>query len=413
MDKQNLRQVLVDQQHEFKESEALIKRDVGLGPFLKGNEIVVITGIRRCGKSSLLKLISQEIKAQAFYVNFDDIRLSGFTSDDFQNLDDIAAELVGKGVFYIDEIQNIPLWERWANNLFAKGIKAFITGSNSSLLSSEISTFLTGRNKPLKLMPFSFNEFLRMKGAQTGTTSAEKARAASLFREYLLKGGFPVVLKNDDIQLSRQYFDDIVRKDVVARYGIRNIRETNDLLLYLISNTGRTFSYSALQKITGIKSFSTIRRYIDYFCNVYLVYTLERFDYSVARQKVSSSKPYAGDTGFLTTIAFSFSENEGKRLENAVFLELLRQGKETYYHHGKKECDFVVKSGLRISDAIQVCTSISNPLTRKRELEGLYDAAAKYGLKEGTIITMETEQEITYKGIQVHVKPAWRWSSTK
>ena len=162
MDKSKFRQVIIDQQELFKRTEDLIDRDISLN--LKGNEIVIISGIRRCGKSSLLKLISKKVDGKKIYLNFDDIRLTDFNKDNFEDVQSIAIELLGKGniTYFLDEIQNIQHWERWVNNLYAEDIKVFITGSNSNLLSSEISTYLTGRNKVISLFPFSFNEYLRL-----------------------------------------------------------------------------------------------------------------------------------------------------------------------------------------------------------------------------------------------------------
>ncbi len=409
MDKNKLRQVIIDQQELFKRREDLIERDIELKR--KGNEIVIISGIRRCGKSSLLKLISKNVECSTLYVSFDDIRLTDFSKDNFEDVQSIAIELFGKGkiAYFLDEVQNIEHWERWVNNLYAQGIKVFLTGSNSNLLSSEISTYLTGRNNVIKLFPFSFKEYLRIKNveAQKQMTSAQISMIFRHFKDYLDTGGFPLVVRNDDLQLSKQYFEDIVNKDILNRYQIRQVKETKDLLLYLFSNVGTPYSYSTLKQVTGIKSMSTIKNYIDYFRNVFLLYTLERFDYSIAKQKVSSSKPYAGDTSFLKTVSFNFTENLGKRLENLVFLHLLRNNKEAYYHFEKKECDFVVKEGLKISQALQVCLDLSNPETKKREIEGLQGAMAKYKLKEGLILAMEHEE--TIKSKKITIKPVWKW----
>jgi predicted AAA+ superfamily ATPase len=409
MDKNKLRQVIIDQQELFRKTEDLIDRDIDLN--LKGSEIVIISGIRRCGKSSLLKLISRKVDGNKLYLNFDDIRLTDFNTDNFEDVQSIAIELLDKGkiTYFLDEIQNIGHWERWVNNLYSQNIKVFITGSNSNLLSSEISSYLTGRNKVIQLFPFSFSEYLRLKNVEVSKqmTSTQISAVFKHFKDYMDMGGFPLVIRNDDLQLSKQYFEDILNKDVLNRYQIKQIKEIKDLLLYLLSNIGKPYSYSTLKEVTRIKSLSTIKNYIDYFRNVFLLYTLERFDYSVAKQKVSSSKPYSGDNSFLKTIAFNFTENKGKRLENLVFLQLLRKNKETYYHLDKKECDFVVKEGLKIAEAIQVCLDISNPETKKREIEGLQGAMTKYKLKEGLILTMEHEETIKAKNITI--KPVWKW----
>src|SRR3989339_2000685 len=208
MDKSKFRQVIIDQQELFKRTEDLIDRDISLN--LKGNEIVIISGIRRCGKSSLLKLISKKVDGKKIYLNFDDIRLTDFNKDNFEDVQSIAIELLGKGniTYFLDEIQNIQHWERWVNNLYAEDIKVFLTGSNSNLLSSEISTYLTGRNNVIKLFPFSFKEYLRIKNveAQKQMTSAQISMIFRHFKDYLDTGGFPLVVRNDDLQLSKQYF---------------------------------------------------------------------------------------------------------------------------------------------------------------------------------------------------------------
>lgn len=429
-----MRQIIADHQELLNmEDKDLIERDVNLDYFLKGNEIVIITGIRRCGKSTLLKLISRQLTGKKFYMDFDDIRLTDFSRDNFQDVEDLAYEFLGTSdvMYFFDEIQNIPNWERWANNLYSKGRKVFLTGSNSKLLSSEISTFLTGRNKVLKLFPFSFREYLRLKGIEDlGQPSLKEIEGNSIpsmktvernnilstsqrnkifkhFLEYFEQGGFPLINRNDDVELSRQYFEDILNKDIFTRYRIKHVKEVKDLVIYLFSNTGTTYSYSTLKQITGIKSLSTLKNYVDYLKNVFLLYTLDRFDYSIRKQKISSSKPYIADNSFFKTISFNFSENKGRRLENLVFLELLRKGKEIYYHKEKKECDFVIKEGLKVTSALQVSFDLSDPATRRRELEGLEEAMKRYRLKEGLILTMENHEQIGEKGITI--MPVWEW----
>lgn len=426
MEKSQLRQVIIDQQESFRKVDELVFRDIDLERYLRENEIIIISGIRRCGKSSLLKLITGQLEGVKFYVDFDDIRLSDFEVKNFQDLQDLVIELyreeldkseTGQVYYFFDEIQNVPLWERWLNNLYKEGKKVFATGSNSQLLSSEISTFLTGRNKVLKLFPFSFREFLRLKGIKiTGEeieadllTSSRKAEIFSYFLEYFESGGFPLVLKSGDIELSRGYFEDILNKDVLVRYNIKEVRALKDLALLLLSNVGRAYSYPTLRNITGIKSLSTIKNYIDYFQNVFLLYQLPRFDYSLKKQKVSSSKIYTIDNSFLKTVAFNFSENKGQRLENLVFVELLRREKELYYHSEKKECDFVLREGLRIGEAIQVSVDLNNPETRKREIEGLKEAMAAYKLDSGLILTFEEDNILETGGKKIFMKPVWKW----
>ncbi|OGJ15542.1 hypothetical protein A3K73_05120 [Candidatus Pacearchaeota archaeon RBG_13_36_9] len=413
MEKTKLYELLNEQQEMFNNEEDLIEREISIEPYLRGNEIIIITGIRRCGKSTLLKIISKKINKKKIYINFDDVRFTDFKIENFQDIEEFAKEAQGIGaeiVFFLDEIQNIPSWERWVNNLFSKNIKVFVTGSNSSLLSSEISTFLTGRNKVIKLYPFSLGEFLKFKKIpESPKTSNERIILLKAFEEYFEKGGFPLVIKNNDLGLSKQYFEDILNKDIIRRYGIKKIKEINDLILYLFSNVGKIYSYSTLKMISGIKSLSMIKNYIEYMKGVFIASTINRFDYSLKKQKVSSSKFYVLDNSFLKTVAFNFIENRGQRLENLVFIRLLKQGFEVYYHLGKNECDFIIKKGLKITDAIQVCLNLESPMTKKREIEGLLEAMQKYNLKEGLIITLDKEGEEKINNKKIIIKPIWRW----
>jgi len=413
MEKNKLKEVLQDQQGLFDKADDLIERDISLKDYMKGNEIVIITGIRRCGKSSLLKIISKKLNEKFVYMNFDDIRLTDFKVENFEDIEEIVSEIYGiktNVIYLLDEIQNVPSWERWVNNLYAKKIKVFVTGSNSSLLSSEISTFLTGRNKVIKLYPFSFREFLLFKKIKIDYQTTDERRAVSqAFNEYFEKGGFPLVIINDDLTLSKQYFEDILNKDIIKRYNIKKVKELKDLILYLFSNVSKTYSYSTLKQVSSIKSLSMINNYIEYLKNVFVASTINKFDYSIKKQKVSSSKFYVLDNSFLKTVAFNFSENAGKRLENLVFIELVRRGNEIYYHAKKNECDFIIKEGLKITKAIQVCLILDNVLTKKREADGLIEAMKEYKLKEGLILTLDKEEDLVVKDKKIIIRPVWKW----
>ena len=360
-------------------------------------------------------MLSWEVSGKKVFINFDDVRLVDFNVDNFQDIQDIVLEIFGteEVTYFLDEIQNVTLWERWVNNLYARGRKVFVTGSNSKLLSSEISTFLTGRNKVVYLHPFSFKEYLRLKGVEfsgfSGLTSAQKTSIFALFLRYFEKGGFPLVLKNDDVELSRQYLEDIVHKDVLTRYRVKEIKELKDLVVFLFSNVGSTYSYSTLKQITDIKSLSTIKNFIDYFQDAFLLVQVKRFSYSLKKQKVASSKVYSGDMSFLKTVAFNFSENRGKRLENLVFLQLRRKNADVFYHLEKKECDFVIKEGLDVTKVIQVTLTLQNPQTKKREIDGLLDAMRIYKLREGLLLTFEEEDVVDIDGRRIVVMPVWKW----
>src|SRR3989344_3299454 len=376
MEKHKLKEVLQDQQILFDKIDNLVEREVSLNDCMKGNEIIIITGIRRCGKSSLLKIISKKLNKKFVYINFDDIRFTDFKVENFEDIEEIISEIRGiktEVIYLLDEVQNVLSWERWVNNLYAKNIKVFVTGSNSSLLSSEISTFLTGRNKVIKLYPFSFKEFLLFKKIKIDYQTTDERRIISqAFNEYFEKGGFPLVIINNDLSLSKQYFEDILNKDIIKRYGIKKVKELKDLILYLFSNVSKTYSYSTLKQISSIKSLSMINNYIGHLKNVFVASTINKFDYSIKKQRVSSSKFYVLDNSFLKTVAFNFSENTGKRLENLVFIELVRR--EVFYQLKKNECDFIIKKGLNITKAIQVCLILNKIVTKKKKNEGMCEA---------------------------------------
>lgn len=415
MNRNVLRQVLMDQQEFLKRNADLIDRDLDLTPFLEGREIVVISGIRRCGKSSLLRLISDRIDNDPILINFDDIRFVDFSTGDYQMIEEIVSELIGKDVtFLLDEVQNVDGWHRWVNNLFERGYKVYVTGSNSNLLSSEISTYLTGRNRVIDLSTFSFREKLKLEEnlpeSSRDLSTVERGAVIKSFMQYLESGGFPEVLVSGDLTLSRLYFNDILIKDIAVRNGIREVKELKDLSLFCITNSTSQLSYSTLRSITGLKSLSTIKNYLEYLGGSYLIDLVHRFSYSIKKQKSVPSKVYAGDIGFLKSVALNFSENRGRRLENFVYTVLKGNYDEIYFHLGKRECDFVIKKGLKIASAIQVTESLSNPQTRKREIDGLLDAMRSYGLVRGLIITFDEEDVRDEDGLRIDVVPAWKWA---
>ncbi len=412
MKKELLKQILLDQQKIFRRKEYLIDREIDLNKYIGSDEIIIITGIRRCGKSSLLKIISKKINKKHIWINFDDIRFNDFNINNFSDIEEIVYELYGTEeiVYFLDEVQNIKSWEKWTNNLFSKKIKVFVTGSNSKLLSKELSTYLTGRNKTISLHPFSFQEYLKYKKITISKdTTIDKINILKNFKKYLKEGGFPQIIKNNDLELSKQYFQDIIQKDILVRHKIRKQKELNDLVLYLISNIGKIYSYRTLKNLTQIESLSQIKNYLEYLKDTYLFYTISRFDYSVKKQIQASQKIYVSDNSFLESVSFKFSKELGTKLENLVFLALLKKNKQIYYYNEKQECDFLIKDGLKISEAIQVSVYLENERTKEREINGLLEAMEKFNLKKGLILTMEEEEEIKIKNKIIKIMPVWKW----
>ena len=408
MDQIKVKETLSDQQSRFYKKEQLVARDVDLDGYLKKKHIVVLTGLRRSGKSTLLKLFSQKIKG--CYVRFDDVRFSDFQTEDFEKIEQFALQNYGANpVFYLDEIQDVDNWEKWVNDLHAKGYKVFVTGSNAKLLSSEFATHLTGRYVSLIVMPFSFREVLLYNGLTDYSYSTKtKANIMNLFDTYMKKGSFPEVVLTEDSSFVSQYYQDIVGKDILLRYGLKLKKDVFQFGLFALSNIGKTMSYSKVQSAISIKSLETVKSYVDAYTESFVLHTLSRFDYSVKKQMISSAKIYAGELGFISEVGFHFSDDLGRILENVVFLQLKRLGEEVYYHKEKQECDFVIKKGLKITSTIQVCYSL-NKNNRTREINGLIEACTMYKLKTALLLTYDQEETFEKDGININVQPVWKW----
>lgn len=214
------------------------------------HHIEVVTGIRRCGKSSFLHQIRSLYYPDAAYFNFEDARIFGFEVEDFTKLDDIIGK--NQTVYFFDEIQNVPSWELFIRQLHDRKCKVYVTGSNASLLSKELATRLTGRNIRLELFPFSYQEFLLLEQIGAGIISFDK---------YLHSGGFPEYLADKSVYILQNLLKDIAMRDIAVRYGIRNTQSLMDITLYLLSNTGKEFSYNNLRKTFSIGSTNTV---VDY-----------------------------------------------------------------------------------------------------------------------------------------------------
>ena len=359
--------------------------------------VLIITGIRRCGKSTLMQqLISQLNRSVAFF-NFEDPRIFGFETTDFVKLDEVIGE--NTLYYFFDEIQNVNNWEIYIRNLHDKQKVICITGSNASLLSRELGTKLTGRNIQIELLPFSFKEYLSFK--------ILKAEAAT-FEQYLCEGGFPDYLKTANKEVLQQLFKDIVYRDIIVRHSVRNDKVLMSIALYLISNVGKEFSFTNIKNTFGVGSVNTVIDYISWFEDSYLLFTVPKFSWSLKSVAINPKKVYVIDTGFGDANSLSYSNDIGRLFENSVYLQLRRTYKELYYFREKGECDFVVKEKNKVTNAIQVCTEISQE-TLPREVNGLVEALTFFDLEEGIIITMNQEDEIIQDEKKIHVIPAWKW----
>jgi len=414
-----LKEIILEQEKDRQEFDAGIPR-VALSTVLRYTSLphaVVVSGIRRCGKSTLLnQVINDHYKDGIYYLNFEDERLVNFTVDDFNDLYEVFLELYGeKKAFFLDEVQNVPQWEVFVRRMQGKGCKFFITGYNASLLSKELGTKLTGRNVNVELFPFSFQEFLELKGVRLSKNTlfltTQRAVLKKHFAEYLKHGGMPEYLKYQDAALLKGVYEDILYRDIVARYGIKQVKPLRELGLYFLSNIGGTFSYNNLKRVLRVGSMNTVKSYADFLENSYLIFLVSKFSYSLKEQFVALKKIYCIDNGLAESVAFQFSKNNGKFLENLVFLELRRKFSEIFYYKtlNNLEVDFLVKLGKKDVMLIQVADNLNNEKTRQREINGLMKAMDELKLKIGLILTNDTEEKITFDGKVIKVKPTYKW----
>ena len=425
MEIERIKKVIVDQKEEIEEffrRGKIIEREINLEKlkkFLSHPNILVITGPRRSGKSTLAAMLFKGKKYG--YLNFDDERLAGFSSKDFDTALRAFYELYGENLdrFIFDEIQNIPNWELFANRL-RRTKKVVITGSNAKLLSGDLATHLTGRYLETVLYPFSFREFLRFKKIEIKKEDFYSAKKVSLIRklldEYLKNGGFPEVLKFG-LPIVNKIYDDVIAKDILLRYGVKNKKAFRELANYMISNFGQEISYANLGHIFSIKNVHTSKNYVDYLSSSFLIFILEKFSYKLKQQFITSKKVYGIDTGLVNSAAFQFSENSGKLMENAVIIDLKRRADysetkfELYYwrDYSEKEVDFAVKNGKKITQLIQVCQNLSNFKTKEREIKSLIKASEELRCDNLLIIASSEEGIEKIGGKNIAIVPLWKW----
>jgi len=419
MEKQTIKQIVLDQREEIKEifKTKIIEREIEekVRDSLKDNLIKVIIGIRRCGKSVLSHQILKE--KNYGYINFDDERLIGAKAEDLNDFLEVLKEINPDfNYLLLDEIQNVEGWELFVNRLKRMGHNLIITGSNSKLLSKELSTHLTGRHFAVELYPFSFEEFLKYKNFKYSKNdlyiTENRALIKSLFGEYLKFGGFPELSK---IELKEQYlrdlYDKIITRDIVLRHKIKYFKVIKEISLYLISHFGSRITYHKLKNIFEINSVHTIKNYISYLEEAYLIFQLFSFSFKLKNQLKGARKVYGIDSGLINSVSFQFSSNLGRIMENAVFLQLKRKGYEFYFYYEPtgSEVDFVIREGLKIKELIQVYYNLDDIEIREREIKSLIKAGKQLNCSNLTVITYDTEKIEKIKGKQINFIPLWKW----
>jgi len=397
--KETLRNIVKAQRKEVILANDSIEREKLKEIKVEESFAIILSGVRRCGKSTLLRQIIQKSN-NFYYFNFEDPSAVNFELADFETLNQVFNEEYGVSKYYFfDEVQNVEKWELFVRAMLDKGNYFVITGSNASLLSRELGTRLTGRHLNYELFPFSFAEFLKLKNKKPNIES---------FQEYFIKGGFPQYLKGGRAESLQDLFNDIITRDISIRHKIRNLKSLREMAVYLITNVGKEFSYNSLKKTFSMGSVNSAISFVSFFEDSYMLFTVPKFDYSIRKQVINPKKVYSIDNGFSVVNSGSFSEDKGKMLENMAFLNLRKIYKEVFYFQEKGECDFVIKEGTKITRAIQVCYNLTEQ-NKKRELTGLSEAMEKFNLKEGLILTYNQDDEFLVEGRKIIVKPVWKW----
>ena len=424
MDLEEIKGILTDQREEIEEifqGENIIERQPSkteLSSFLKYPNILAILGVRRCGKSIFSLLLLRDKKFG--YINFDDERLAGLETKDLNKCLQALYELHGIDLEYIilDELQNIPKWELFANRM-RRTKKIILTGSNAKLLSGELATHLTGRYIDFTLYPFSFNEHLKMKGINVSYrdfySTKKTAQLRGELEEYIYKGGFPEVYKFGKAILGKIY-ESIIQKDILLRYNIKNRKTFAEISKYLISQFSNEITYTKLRNMTSIKNVHTIKNYVDYLSNAYLIFILERYSPKLKKQIIAPKKVYCVDNGIINSVAFRISRDIGRLIENTIAVELIRRKSyenniEIYYwkDHQQREVDFVIKEGVRTMELIQVTYASSKDEIENREIKSLLKAGDELKCKNLKIITWDYEDEIVIDNRKIKCIPLWKW----
>ncbi len=386
---------VIDTQNDFwRKKDAGVEREALSKLKIHKNFANVITGIRRCGKSTLLLQLMNEKFPSAVFLNFEDPRLAGFETDDFRRLDEELKKRKAKTLFF-DEIQMLENWELYVRQKLDESYQVVVTGSNATLLSKELGTKLTGRHLSSELFPFSYTEFLKLKRWK------DSPRAVS---NYLTDGGFPEFLKTGEPAILHQLLDDILLRDIAVRYGVRDVNSLRRLAVYLISNIGKPVSATNLTKLFNIKAVSTILEYFSYMEDAYIVQFVPKFGYSLQTQIRNPKKVYAIDLGFFTHNSVVFTEELGRRLENCVYLHYRMLGMELFYFNEKKECDFIVMNKEKVREVVQVCYEV-NADNLQREMDGIIDALNFFNMKRGTIVTFNQSDVYKKGGKEIRLIP--------
>lgn len=377
----------------------------------------VAIGVRRSGKSVLCYNALTKAGVKFAYVNFDDERFVGITSEDLNNVLLVLNKLYGDFKYlFIDEPQDVEGWHLFVNRLLRKGMHVIITGSNAKLLSGELATYLNGRSMEIPLYPFSFREYCQWHQVDiTSKTTAKKAARLNLLDQYLHQGGFPELLTEKNVG---KYIDSLVSKiinnDIVRRNKIKYKATLEAMINHLLNVAPTEISYDELSKLFSLKSHHTAENYVDFAEKAYLISICKRWS-TKSRIRIGSRKAYPIDVALMNNRSDAFvGDNLGYRLETIVYIELLRRAKSLnqnvfFFKEQSGEADFLVCQGNKVIEVIQVSYDISSPATRKREISGLLLGARKTKCDKLTLVTRLNQEKVVEGEYEINIVPAYDW----
>lgn len=394
----------------------------------------VMMGVRRSGKTWIMyqhmnEQLEQGLsKNKILYLNFEDDRLQSFTLSNFQDLLDAYFDLYPQYIhskdlfFFFDEIHVIPGWEKFIRRLLDREqMQIFVTGSSAKMLSSEIATTLRGRAWTEEIFPFSFSEFIQLKGIPENPSYIPKicSQLRNLAQEYLTFGGFPeslVLPKELHSSLLQSYMNTIIFRDVIERHKISNVHSVKLFLLHCLNQLAAPLSVNKV--FNNMKSQgeaigkNSLFEFLDYLQDAYALFCVPIFSFSERVRQVNPKKIYAVDTGFITAYSIKHNFENSARLENAVFIKLRKLSNDIFYYKTERhhDVDFIMITPNGEYKLYQACLEMSDKETREREFRAIVEAAQELNLQEGTVITLDHDEVIQFDHITITCIPFWKWT---
>ena len=387
-----------------KQREVELKKSVGQIRPLDFNDVLLeshaldITGVRRCGKSTVMRQRIRGSREPWFYVNFESPLLTQFEMRDTIRLDALI-ERAGARRLFFDEVDQFAGWEKYVRQKLDEGFRVCISGSNATLLEGALGSKLTGRHVSKELFPFSFAEYLKFTKVRPNVGSV---------RNYAHDGGFPRYLQTREEVILQELFDDIIYRDVIVHNKIRDTNAVRELAAYLVENIGCRFTASKMLKPLGVASASTVTQWCEWLEKAYLFFFVPIFSDSAKSRMLNPKKVYCVDTGLEWAVSSRRIPNDGARFENLVYLALRRGTKDISYFDDEGECDFVLRNRHAVSTAVQACVKLTDE-DKDREIGGLLKAMEAFDLPSGTIVTEDQRDCLTFGNRRIDVVPFWDW----